>query len=294
MTINTLTTLDKVRNMLTLASADIADDNQILSFMHNAARTIERHTRRNFYPKEEIRYYDHQYDKKIILDADLVQLKGLSSVNGASGFALTVVNPAAGWNWNLTPYDHIVVNSSTGCTLNYSGTPERADSVSGVWCYHEDWPNAWLDTGTSLAFTMTSNASLIQMAGAGSRNAGASDVLLQYPRISVGDILKIGDEFFHVLGGTGTGDSSALVRGAANGSASANHDSGTSIAKFVPHPDIEYATRRLAAWAYKSQELPPPTRMAFPAIGAVEIPTAWPEEVKVTVDRYRRQKIRTI
>ena len=294
MTVNTYSTLDRVRAMLSLASADTADDSQILSFLHNAARTIDRYTRRHYFPKDEIRYYDHHYDKKIILDADLVQLKGLSSVNGACGFALTVVNPAAGWNWNITPYDHIVVNASTGSTLNYSGTPERADHVSGVWCYHEDWNNAWLDTGTSLLTTMTSNASLVVLAGAGSKGTDASDILYQHPRISVGDILKIGEEYFHVLGGDGTGNTSALVRGAANGSASANHTSGTSIAKFVPQPDIEYATRRLAAWSYKAQELPAPTRMAFPALGAVEIPTAWPEEVKAIVDRYRRLKIRTI
>ena len=291
---NTYSTLDKVRNMLSLASADTADDSQILSFLNNAARTIDRYTRRHFFPKEEIRYYDHQYDKKIILDADLVQLKGLSSLNGACGFALTVVNPAAGWNWNITPYDHIIVNASTGSTLNYSGTPERADHVSGIWCYHEDWNNAWLDTGASLLNPLGNAAStrIIELNGA-SVGAGTSDILNQYPRISIGDILKVGEEQFHVLG-TGGADASLVMLRGANGTTVATHASAASIAKFVPHPDIEYATRRLAAWSYKAQELPPPTRMAFPAIGAVEIPTAWPEEVKAIVDRYRRQKIRTI
>ena len=298
MTTNTYTNLARVRDHLGLntgpASGTTADDATLLNFMGRASRSIDRYTRRKFYPRVELRRYDYKDAQKVFLDDDLLELTTLATQNGACTVASGVLWLSTGDNWNRPPYDSIIVDDSSGSVLNFSGTPKRANEVSGIWGYHEDWSNAWVDTGACLNDAYSASGTSLGLAGAGSVGAGASGVFGEHPRIAVGNLLKIGDEYLQVLGGGTSGNASVLVRGFMNGTTAAAHASGASIARFEPEPDIEWATRRLTGWLFGQKDSPYTNKTAFVQIGQIEIPTAMATDVRQKIDRYVRATIQVV
>lgn len=288
---NSYTTLDAVRRYLGLASANSSDDELLNNFMRRASRSIDRYTRRKFYPRVDTRYYNLAEDSQVVkLDDDLLEVTTLKTQNGACTVASSVFWAGTGESWNHPPYDRIVFDTSTGCTLNYSGTPQRATEVTGVWGYHEDWANAWIDTGTSLAANYNASGASLSLAGAGSAGTGASDVYGDAPRIAVGDLLKVGDEYLYVMGGT-TSENNVLVHGYMNGTTAASHPSGTSIARFAPEADIEWSTRRLTAWLFGQKDSPYTNKQAFVQLGTIELPEAVAKDVKDKIDRFMRRNM---
>ena len=185
------------------------------------------------------------------------------------------------------------MDSSAGCTLNFSGTPQQATHVLGIWGYHEDWGNAWLDTGTSLANAYTASTASLTLAGAGSVGVGASDIYGEYPRISVGTLLKIDNEYFYALGGATSGNGTPLVMPYANGTTGASHAASTIIYKFQPEGDIEWAAMRLTAWLYGQKDTPYQEKTANFQIGVLSIPTGIATDVKDRIDRFVRREFAT-
>lgn len=299
MAINTYTNLARVRDYLgmkdTPASANTQDDATLLNFMGRASRSIDRYTRRKFYPRSELRRYDYKEPQRIFLDDDLLELTTLATQNGACTVASGVMWLSTGNNWNRPPYDTIILDDSAGSVLNFSGTPQRANEVTGIWGYHESWgEEAWVDTGTSLATGYTASAGSLSLAGAGSFGSGASDVLGEHPRISPGDLLKIGTQYFHVLGSGSVGNVTALVKPYANGTTATSHASGASIARFAPEPDIEWATRRLTAWLFGQKDTPYQTKTANVQFGTLEIPVNMAGDVRMKLDKYVRRTFQVI
>ena len=279
----------------TPASANTQDDATLLNFMGRASRSIDRYTRRKFYPRSELRRYDYEEPKRIFLDDDLLELTTLATQNGACTVASGVMWLSTGDNWNRPPYYTIILDDSSVSVLNFSGTPQRANEVTGIWGYHEAWgEEAWIDTGTSLAADYTASAGSISLAGAGSFGSGASDVLGEHPRMSPGDLLKIGAQYFHVLGSGSAGNATTLVRPYANGTTATSHASGASIARFAPEPDIEWATRRLTTWLFGAKDTPYQTKTAFIQLGTIEIAQGLAVDVKQKIDRYVRRTFQVI
>lgn len=288
---STYATLDATRVYLSMGSQDVTDDAEIMRFIRNASRAIDRYTRRKFYPRVETRYYDYVKQKGVRLDDDLLSLSSLTTQNGASLVPNSVLILDTGLgNYNHPPYDSIVINSSAGSVLSFSGTKQKSQQVAGIWGYHEDYENAWMDTGTSLAASYSASGGSISLAGAGSTGTGASDISGNAPRISIGDLLKIGDEYFDAIG-AGSVATIALVRPYANGTTAVSHAAGTSIAKFVYEPDIEYATRRLAVHTYAQRSTPFTVRSAFPALGEIQLGEDIPQDVKNRMVRFKRPRI---
>ena len=133
----------------------------------------------------------------------------------------------------------------------------------------------------------------MNLAGAGSFGTGASDLFGEHPRISVGDLLKIGEQYFHVLASGSAGNNIALVKPYANGTSGASAGSGASIARFYYEPDIEWATRRMATWLYGQRDQPYSTKTAFVAIGQIEIPMGMAVDIKQKLDRFKRRTFTT-
>jgi len=283
--------LTAVKDYLAHASPDSSDDAILLTFIRNASRAIDKYTRRKFYPRVETRFYNNDNIKTILLDEDLLALQTLKTQSGACTVGSPVMWMQTGEVHNFPPFNRIVISDSQGSVLSYSGTPQRSQEVTGTWGYHEDYNNAWLDTGTSLAVNYTASAPSMNLAGAGSAGTGASDAWGNAPRMSVGDLLKIGDQMFHI---TGAGSAATIVNVLpyANGTTAVSHASGASIAKFVYEPDIEFATRRLAAWSYAQRQTPYEVRSAFPALGEVTINESLPLDVKERIERFKRPLIR--
>lgn len=291
--INTYTNIYKVRDYLkqntTEASAITSDDALLMRFAKNASRAIDRYTRRKFYPRLETRFYDYKDTQVLRLDDDLAELVTLRTQNGACTVGSAVMWLGTGKSWNHPPYDRIVLDDSTGSTLNYSGTPQRANEVTGWWTYHETWGEyAWVDTGTSLQEDYTASAGSLNLAGAGSYGTGASDADGDYPRIAVGDIIKIGNQLFNVIGSGSQGNNIVPVKPYANGTSGTSATSGASIAKFRPEPDIEWCALRLTGWMYGQKDSPYTDKQAFPQLGVVSIPSSMPPDVRDKLDRFER------
>ena len=297
MTINLYSNLAKVKNYLnfdnTEASANTVDDATLVNFINRASRAVDTYTRRKFYPRYETRYYDFIDSKFIRLDDDLLSLSALRTQNGASLVSSSALFLQTGDNYNRGPFDKIVLKIDTGSVLQYSGTVQKANEVEGWWGYHEDYPNAWVDTGTSLLTDYLASAGSINLAGAGSFGTGASDRFGEHPRISVGDLLKIKEQYFHVLAPGSAGNNIALVAPYANGTSGASAGSGASIAKFYYEPDIEWATRRLATWLYGGRDTPFQSKTAFVQLGTIEIPVALAVDVKAKLERFKRRTFTT-
>jgi len=286
---NEYTTLAAVRRYMKFdvyASANAQDDALLISLMNRASRSIDRACRRRFYPRLETRFYNYRRSKKLVLDDDLLELVTFKTQNGACTVASGVMWLAAGDNWNKRPADRIVLSDSAGSVLNFSGTGQRANEVTAFWGYHEGWNDAWLDTGTSLAANYSASGGVLQLAGLGS---AGSDVNYEAPRIAIGDTLRIGDEFFAVIGpASPTSGNDVRIKPYLNGTVGASHASGASIAKFTPESDIEWCTRRLVAWAHGQSDAPFTEKTANAQTGTVIIPSAWPVDVKEKLERFVR------
>jgi len=294
---NLYVTLDAARQYITAASQDTEDDELIHSLLYNASRSIDTYTRRKFYPRLETRFYSYEQAGQLRVDDDLLQVQTLKTQNGACTVASGVMWPAAGNNWNRMPYDRIVLDNSAGSLLYYSGTPQRSQELTAFWGYHEDYTNAWIDTGTSLAADYTASAGSMSLAGAGSAGTGASDINYFAPRIDVGDLLKLGDQLFYVTGGGSSGNATINVVPNVNGTYAASLTpggawaSGTSIAKFAPEPDIVWATKRLAAYTYGQKDAPFFQAEATFQLGVLTIPEQMPVDVKERLERFKRRTI---
>jgi len=298
MTTNTYTNLARVRDYLGLntanASANTDDDATLMNFIGRASRSIDAYTRRKFYPRVETRFYNYKESKRIFLDDDLLQLNTLKTQNGACAVASGVLFLGTGDNWNNPPYDSITMNDSSGSVLNFSATKQRANEVTGIWGYNESWGDAWVDTGASLNDAYSASGLSLGLAGAGSVGSGASDVLGEHPRIAPGDLLKIGDEYFHVLSGGTSGNASVIVKPYANGTTATSHASGASIAKYAPEPDIEWCARRLTGWLFGQKDSPYTQKTAFVQLGTLEIPSAWAVDIKDKLDSFVRTTFQVI
>ena len=297
---NEYVSLAKLQSYLSLASNNNSDNELLLSFITKASRSIDTFTQRKFYPRLETRFYDYVESRRVKLDEDLLSLSALKYQNGACTMPSSVMWLGLGDDWNVRPYNRIVLNKYSGSLLNFIGTPQRAIEVTGIWGYHENYDSAWIDTGTSLAAAYTASAGSISLAGAGSVGTGASDATGHAPRISPGDLLKIGDQFFAVTGGTGSGNGTALVIPYINGTNTASfapggsHASGASIAKYSPEPDIEYSALRLAAWTYGQKDTPYEVKQSAPQFGVITVPYTWPPDVKSRLERFVRFMFETM
>ena len=268
-----------------------------MNLVYQASRAIDRYTRRRFYPRWETRFYDHpkRDSRSLRVDDDLLELKTFKTMNGACTVASSVMWLATGEQWNIPPYDKIVLRHSSGSVLNFSGTPQRSNEVTGVWGYHENYSEAWVDTGTSLAASYAASAGSISLAGAGSYGTQASDINGVAPRFAVGDTLMIANHYFSVTGGSASGNGTVFVRPYINGTSPASIvsggsiASGASIAKWAPEPDIEWAVKRLTAWTYGQRDTPYQNITVNRSLGTIQIPQSWPPDVLDRMERFKRR-----
>ena len=283
---NAYATLDQAKSYMSFASQNNVDDEKIVGFLNKASRSIERYCRRRFHPKRETRYYDYDGKDEIRFDWELLALDKLLTQNGASQIPNGVVYLKTGNNYNYGPWDKLVIRSDSGSKFSYSGTDQKANQVTGFWGYHEDYSNAWVNTGTSLASSYGASGGSISLGGAGSAGTGASDANYDAPRISVGDLLMIEGEMMQVVGGTSP--TTTLVVPYANGTSANNHPASTTIFKFAPEPDINWATLRLVSWLYGQGMSPYENKTAFLTLGTIQIPTAWAGDIRDKIDRFVR------
>jgi hypothetical protein len=285
------TTLSKVRNFLSLGSAATADDDNLRSFIQYSSKAIDRFTYRQFFPQRkgegDYLVFDLPDNRGVLVvdEFDLLEVKGLSDINGASEIDSSVYWLKTGDRWNLTPYERIILDDSSGSLFNFAGTPQRALRLDGIVGYHSRYNNAaWIDSGASLTSNLAAAVTIASVSA-----SGAFNTIGESPRFSEGQIWKIGsgsnEEFAYVKDTINT-SSVRLIRGV-NGTSAWSHGTATRIFTWQPEKDIEHSATELAAFMYLKATAPLTNRVANLQLGIIESPNTWPE---ITLDRLKRYR----
>lgn len=287
---NEYATLREMRNYLSLASQNTQDDDRILDFTRRASRAIDSYTRRKFYPERKIFKFDYNRSDEVRFDRDVLELKGLSDLNGASGFGLGVLFLSCGDDYNRSPYDRARVNSNSGSLFNYQGTTQQAIHADLLLGYHEDYDYAWMYSNGILTASL---ASAITTASV-SASSGSNEIGLS-PRYESNQLWKIGSGASEEFVYTKSFDGSSLVeliRGI-NGTVANDHASDTPVYVWCVEPEIKFATVRLAQWQYEQAQNPIYSKLVTPQFGTIEMPFTWPLDVQDKLKRFQRGRIKT-
>jgi hypothetical protein len=152
----------------------------------------------------------------------------------------------------------------TSRTLNFyqvgGNVPYDAIAVSGHWCYHPEWDNAWRVADTLDTSINTSATSI------------ATD---NNNRLSAGMLLRIGTEYLRVLDAH---DDTATVERGVNGSTASTHLAGATIAYFAPAQVIHRVATRWTSYLWARRAAFEQT--SFDGVAQVSYPPDMPAELK--------------
>lgn len=192
------------------------------------------------------------------------------SVNG------TTITDAAGYPNADAPFN--MLRRSDGCSDWYSTCQSLCDSaplqasVTGVWGFNSNYADAWMSVDVLVTpFITTTTQTTFKVV-----DVDGGDLYSVTPRISVGNLLKIEDEFVEVTL-TDPITNTVTVKRGANGSTAAIHGSALTVYRFEVEEPVKYAVVRQAAFQYAR-------RGAFvsseiQAMGSVVYPSDWLHEV---------------
>lgn len=267
----TYATLAQLRRYLGLRDTQTGDDALLSALLDAAARLIERHTGRRFYPMRGVRRYDCRQAFALLLREDLLALHALTNGDGAA------IDPA---DVHLQPPGGPVY---AGLTLRrgraafvYADDPLDALAVEGTWGYHPDWSDAWREPGAALADPLDTSATTISFSGAGAA-------------IEAGHLARVGEEYLIVTACDPAAGTLAVIRGA-HGTSAQGHAAGAALAIYAPPPDVTQVCLRVAAWLYRQKDAGW-VQAAGGLRGQVTVPPALPDDVALVLAPYTRLRV---
>lgn len=281
-------TLDEYQNLGVGESGTANDVRDLRHFCITASRMFDGSTRRKFYPRSATRYYDHPADdaSRLKVDDDLLEVITFTTQNGGEEVSSDDYYLMCGKSYNLIPYDRLVMKTDGDMpVLLYSDRLQRANAITGIWGYHEEWADAWQSSNDAVADDpLTAAAAALTV-----DDVDGKDIYGMSPRFKVQMLLKIEDEYLYVTGKNPAANTLAVVRGV-NGTTAAEHAAATTVYIYRPMEEIAHAVRRLAAWLYAQRNTPYVEQLASVEIGGVIIiPKAAPVDVQATAAMYRRR-----
>jgi len=280
--------LDEYQSLEAVKGGRSEEARDLRHFCTTASRMFDGSTWRTFYPRSEIRYYDHPADdpRRLKVDDDLLEVTTFTTQNGDEEVSSDDYYLMCGMSYNLMPYDRLVMKTDGDTpVLLYSSRLQKANAVTGIWGYHEDWANAWQSSNDAVVDdSLTAAATTLTVSG-----VGGKDIYGLAPRFKVQMLLKIEDEYLYVTGKNEASNTLAVIRGV-NGTTAAEHAAATTIYVYWPMEEIAHAVKRLAAWLYAQKSVPYSEQMASVEIGGViVIPRAAPADVQALAAMYRRR-----
>lgn len=108
-------------------------------------------------------------------------------------------------------------------------------TITGTWGYHDNWSQAWVDTGDTVQNTTQISAS------------GTTLTVTAATNFEVYQLIKIESEYLFITDKSGN---NLTVERGVNGTTAAVHLNAVSIYKFVPIPAVAKECRRLVIRAY--------------------------------------------
>ena len=249
--------------------------------------------KRHFYPTSATKEFDHPTDSPTVLrlQNDLLEITTLTTENGSVTILPADYVPVTSkGDHNRTPYAVIKLpeDSSVG-TFSYNGTKLKANAIDGIWGYHDEWADAWEDSGdvvkddpqiTAVATTLTVDDS-------------DGDDINGFPhRFKAQQVIRIGDEYLWVTAVDRSNDILTVRRGM-NGTTAAVHLKDVSIDIFRPMDDVRAAMTALVAYLYQHRSSigSPDDRPLATADGVMVLPSTLPEEVQRMLKPYRKERL---
>lgn len=243
-----LTTLTNVRRTLLQQNitsvSDDDDDDMLKRFITQASALAHRRSGRTFVPYIDSRPIDFYSAYHLNLDADLLAATTITNGNG-NGISLSDIRYEPG---NETPKWRISCKRSSGTTFQWQDDPEQAIEVAGIWGYHSDYANAWVDSLVDVpAGDLASDATTVIVSSVtGLDNQGQQ-------AFEVGGLYRINSEFIKVVA-IDTGTKTLTIRRAQLDSTAAAHSEGDAIERWQVLPDVEWLVTRLVTWAYQHRD----------------------------------------
>lgn len=237
----TYATLARFRERLGFAADDSAPDAPLLTALRGATAQIDRHTARRFAPVRQTRHYEAREPYTLRLEIDLLELHSLTNTDGEA-IDITAVRVLPEGDG---PRVAIVLPPGGNQTFG-PGAADETISVTGIWGTHDAWSTAWVDSGDTVqADPLPEDATMLTLT-----DVDGADVLGQSPRVDVGQLLRLEDEYLHVTGVDTTANTISVIRGV-RGTQAASHAAGTPLEVYVPPLDVQALCLRWSAWLYQ-------------------------------------------
>lgn len=281
-------------------------DQRFLEFTIEMSRKFDTLAKRVFVPERITYTYDHPdpeayraayggsgfttFPNTLKLDHDLLSLITLTTNNGATPITSGNIILRTGDSLNYLPKDTIELNIDGDQTaFLYSGTPQEANTVDGVWGYNERYASAWqtLDTIQDTGGINTTATTITV------EDADAFDEMGIKPRFQEQQLLRLGitetSELVYVINVNHSANTLEVTRGV-NGSTAAVAAKDSVIQVYRPMAEIKHAMLILAAHAYRRKDTVgrEGDKQLFTAAGILTIPQTIPREVADMVLAYKR------
>lgn len=252
---------------------DSSDDDVLLDTIEEASRALDGACHRFFYPQVQTRHYNHDEANCLRIDdgADLLEVTTLKTDNGGTTPSSSNYYLMTGASYNTTPYTRIAIKTDSGASFGYSGTVQKANEITGIWGYHNDWSNAFQSAGVTLSADITSTT--------------ATSITVTGKSIAEpGQMIRVNSEYMHLVSNSG---GTFIVERGLNGSTAATHSQDDTVEVYSPMLELRRVTARYAAWLYKEYESPY-TNEIQTMDGSLIIPAKAPNAVHRFVKQYRR------
>lgn len=257
-------------------------DERIVELIRDVSKDIEEmckpHTKLTptyFIPVTETRVFDHAWDTSYLrLDQWLLAIEtgGFTTKNGNTTMAPSDYYLKRQGTYNEKPYDRIVMRVGSTNNLEYTGTPQKANSVRGRWGYCDDSK----ETGATVQDDPLTNNATTLLAAAGA--------------IEVGQMLLVGSEqIFASAVEAGEPDDTVTIERAQNGTTEAPHVQGTAISRYTPPNDIVKLAGISVARLYSRGTTAFADTTGTPPGGLPYVAANVPDALTV-INRYHREK----
>jgi hypothetical protein len=243
---HTITGLQEVRRQVGLDTGETGDDARLLAMLEAATATIEQRTRRNFLPYEATLSHPVHSAQELFLRDDLLDLQSVTDSDGTTIPLSAVVHE--GGLLRLTDDRQFAASP-------FDAPADARVEVSGVWGYHPDAVNMWVDSEMSLSVQVSSSATFLIL-----NDTTEPDGT---PVFSPGQLLKLNDEMMRVVAVDTAADIVTVLRGV-RGTTVASHTNFPPLLIYHAAADARQLCVRWAAWLYRSADrLPEPLPEAF-------------------------------
>lgn len=243
-----LTSLDSFKAS-DIVTTKTGDDNVLKKYILRAGKVFSNIAGYQLSPYKATKLYNHPYpmNNQLYLKDNLLELISLYTEGGTREIDLDDVILKCGDDPNYSPYDVIELKTtSLNPFFEIGETSQNANSVTGVWGWHEDINSMWQNSQDTVV-SSTSNTIVVNDADGLNLNFDT--------RFEAFQLCKVvqGTSFEYFIINTISTNTLNVIR-AVNGTSQLTLVGSEVIYTYLPPYDVEQAIRRLASWYYRQKD----------------------------------------